>query len=500
VRLLEHMGAQLYDQDRIPALCHWLQGVPREILEQSPRLAFWLAYAQSRAGRFPQAELPLRIVEHAWTETGDPVDFASLRILQALRSLALDIPLARVQSQQALAYLTDAHPDEQAMAYVALGLAYSFEGYCAEAQQAFARCRVKADAGRREWVQFAEIGGSAYVLIVQGKLREAAVLYRRILKLADGRFVFPGQQAYCRLGEIYLEWNMVEDAERALILGQQSCEETRAVLWRPDICLGLARVAWARGELELAFDEVERAIDYGNQAGLFLKVRFARAHQARFWLATGQFALARLWAESCDLDPFLPPNYERHYEHLTLLRLLIADEQSEAVLKVLDVMIESAEAQGRSGDLVEILVLQALALKQIEEHPRAVDALSRAMTIAEPSGYVCVFTGETPAITPLLRHAATRGAHRDYAQRLLSVIETTAAQPAQSQTALIETLSERELEVLRLVSAGLPNRDIGQHLFISEKTVKKHLSHILAKLDATNRTQAVDQARRIGLL
>jgi LuxR family maltose regulon positive regulatory protein len=229
-------------------------------------------------------------------------------------------------------------------------------------------------------------------------------------------------------------------------------------------------------------------------------VRYARAYQARFWLATGQLALARLWAESCDLDPFLPPDHARHFEHLTLIRLLIADDRPEAALTVLEALRERAEAHGRAGELIEILVLQALALKEIGEHPRAVEALSRAMALGEPNGYVRVFANETPAITPLLRHAATRGAHRDYAQRLLGVIETTAAQPSQAQTSLVETLSEREVEVLRLVSAGLPNRDIGQHLFISEKTVKKHLSHILAKLDATNRTQAVDQARRIGLL
>jgi LuxR family maltose regulon positive regulatory protein len=500
VRLLEDMGAPLYEQDRIPALCHWLQGVPREILEQSPRLAYWLAFAQTRSGRFPQGERPLQIVERAWSDGADPVDFASLRILQGLRSLAVDMPRGRVQAREALAHLTNAHPDEQAMAFLVLGLGYLFDGMCADALQALAQARVKADAGSRKWIQFAEMCGSGGALMQQGKLREAAVLFRRVIKLADGKFVLPGQQAYCRLGEIQLEWNMLEEAESAFILGEQSCEESRAVLWRTEICLGLARSAWARGEFELAFDEVERGIDYGNQAGLFLRVRYARAHQARFWLASGQYALARLWAESCDLDPFLPPDYARYYEHLTLLRLLIADDQPEAAYGVLEVMAERAEAQGRSGDLVEILVLQALALKQMGEHPRAVDALGRAMALGEPNGYVRVFVNETPAITPLLRHAATRGVHRDYAQRLLSFIEMTSAQPSQAQTNLVDTLSEREVEVLRLVSAGLPNRDIGQHLFISEKTVKKHLSHILAKLDATNRTQAVDQARRIGLL
>jgi LuxR family maltose regulon positive regulatory protein len=105
-------------------------------------------------------------------------------------------------------------------------------------------------------------------------------------------------------------------------------------------------------------------------------------------------------------------------------------------------------------------------------------------------------------IAPLLRHAATRGAHREYARRLLAAIDGTAAPavPTTHRPGMVESLSDRELEVLRLVAVGLPNRDIGQRLFISEKTVKTHLSNILGKLETTNRTQAVDQARRLGLL
>ena len=500
VRLLESIGAQLYEQDRIPALCHWLQGLPREVLEQSPRLAYWLAFALCRSARFPQSDAPLRIVERAWAEHTDPIDIASLRILQSFRSLMLESPtVARDYIQQAIALLPDTQPDEQATAYLILGLGHFLDGECDEALRAFAKARMKTDEGRREWVRFIEMAGSAGVLIQQGKLREAAVLFRRILKVSDGIFVLPSQQALCRLGAIYLEWNMLEEAERVLLLGQQSCEETRAGLWPSEICLGLARIAYVRGEVELAFDEVERAIDFGSRTGLRSQVQYARAHQARFWLASGQLALARLWAESCDLDPLLPPDHTRLYEHLTLVRLLIADDQPEAAFDLLDVMSERAELQGRDGELVEIRILQALAQKEIGEHSLAIEALGRAMTLGEPNGYIRLFADEAPAITPLLRHAATRGAHRDYAQRLLSAIEMT-AQSTRTATGMADTLSEREVEILRLVSAGLPNRDIGLHLYISEKTVKKHMSNILSKLDSANRTQAVDQARQLGLL
>jgi LuxR family maltose regulon positive regulatory protein len=210
--------------------------------------------------------------------------------------------------------------------------------------------------------------------------------------------------------------------------------------------------------------------------------------------------LARRWSDSNDLDPYLPPVYERQSEYLAYARLLVADELPELAVTILDATDELAKTQGRIADLIEISILRALAHKCGGDHTSALAAFHQALAMGEPGGFVRVFADEGAEVVPLLRHAATRGAYRDYAQRLLAAIKgaPAAAIPAQADT--IEALSEREVEVLRLVSAGLPNRDIGQHLFITEKTVKKHLSNILGKLQATNRTQAVDQARRLGWL
>jgi LuxR family maltose regulon positive regulatory protein len=500
IRLVEGIGFELYEQDRITALCKWLQGLPNEILERSPRLAFWLAYALTRLGRFDQAVQPLRIVEQGWEGDADPIDFASLRILQSFRSLADDLPRSSDFARDALALLPDDRPDDQAMAYLMLALSHMVRGECAEAEQAFANVRVKADIGHRIWIEFVEMAGSGGVLIQQGKLPQAAILFRRVLKLADEQYAIPSQQAMCRLGEIYLEWNDLDEAERLFLRTDAICEQTRSILWRSEVCLGLAKVAWARSEFETAFDEVERALDFGNQAGLLIQVRYARAHQARFWLTAGQLALARRWADSSDLDPYLPPRHERIFEHLTFVRLLIAEDQSSAALKILKAIGDAAREKGRTGDLIEVLALQALAYKQDGEHAEALDNLEQALAAGDQAGYVRIFVDEGEAIAPLLRHVSTRGARRDYAQKLLAAIDGSEPPPSYSKSETVDALSEREVEVLRLVSAGLPNRDIGQHLFISEKTVKKHLSNILGKLEATNRTQAVDQARRIGLL
>ena len=147
-----------------------------------------------------------------------------------------------------------------------------------------------------------------------------------------------------------------------------------------------------------------------------------------------------------------------------------------------------------------MLILRALAEHARDDLERSAVALDHALKFGAAEGFVRIFADEGPPMIPLLRHAAARGQHRDYAHRLLAVIDGTAVAPMPDQDGLLSPLSEREVEVLRLVAAGLPNRDVGERLFISEKTVKKHLSNILGKLGATNRTQAVDQARRLGLL
>jgi LuxR family maltose regulon positive regulatory protein len=344
------------------------------------------------------------------------------------------------------------------------------------------------------------MANSGGVLVQQGKLLEATVLFRRVIRTGDHLHLFMVQNALYQLGHVYLEWNMLDEAERTLRHADELAQTTRVILFGNRICLGLARLAWARGEVEDAFDEVERAINYAGQAGMVQHARDARALQVRFWLAADQLALARRWADSCELDPYQPPEYERQVEHLTYVRLLIGEERPDLALRILDGIQQVAEETGRHGDLVEILVLRVLAHNADGDQVRALDALEQALVAGREGGYVRTFADEGEALAPLLRRAAARGAYRDYAQQLLTVIEGVAPAPRPDQSGRSEALSEREVEVVRLVAAGLANREIGQRLFISEKTVKKHLSNILGKLGTTNRTQAVDQARRLDLL
>jgi LuxR family maltose regulon positive regulatory protein len=501
VRLVERVAADLYEQDRGRLLFEWLRGLPDHVLARSPVLGYYLAFAATRLGRLHQAATPLRIAEEAWTLSGDRASLGLIRLVHALRSfVAQDAASAIALATQALDLLPDDRQDERAHALVYLGTAYFWAGDCVKAEATFAHARTVLEGGRREWLRLLEMAFSGGVLVQRGRLPDATVLLRQVCTVADRQDEVQGLHSLHRLGDIYVEWNLLADAEQTLRRADSLSVETKTPTWRGWIGLGLARAAWARGDAEAAFDELQQAIDHATETGWRKVVRDARALQARFWLATGRLALARRWAEGCDLDPYLPPSYERQVEHLTFVRLLLADDLATLALKLLDAIAAHATAQGRHGDLVEIAVLRALAHKQAGDPTAALAALDQALALGEPGGYTRTFAIEGEALAPLLRHAAGRGKHRDYATRLLAAIEGEASPAVAASADGPDALSEREAEVLRLVAVGLTNREIGQRLYISEKTVKKHMNNVLGKLQAANRTEAVHQARRLKLI
>lgn len=168
---------------------------------------------------------------------------------------------------------------------------------------------------------------------------------------------------------------------------------------------------------------------------------------------------------------------------------------------LLERLLEAAEVGGRNGSMIEILIQQALAYKAQDDITPALAPLERALALAEPEGYVRTFVDEGTPMAYLLSQAIEHGIMPGYARTLLNILETTAGStlPPESQ-ALIEPLSERELEILALVAEGLSNHEISERLFISLSTVKGHNRNIFDKLHVKRRTEAVARARELGLI
>ena len=237
----------------------------------------------------------------------------------------------------------------------------------------------------------------------------------------------------------------------------------------------------------------------------FPNVRPIPAIRARVVIAEGGLAEALDWVREQGLSDDDDLSYLREFEHITLARVLIAQhtagraEQSlDRALRLLERLRRAAEEGNRTGSLIEILTLLAVCHRTRGDNSAALASLQLALTLAEPEGYLRIFLDEGPALTGILKTAAQHHVAQNYAHRLLAAGQGTADAPAAQ--GMIEPLSARELDVLRLLGSDLTGPDIARELFVSLNTVRTHTKNIYAKLGVNNRRAAVHRAIELELL
>jgi len=349
-----------------------------------------------------------RFAEEGWATDGDRAGRGALLLWEAC--FASDNQTAIADSEAALALLPEDRPAERIFALSIQAIAYLRRGEPAHAALAFAHQRALAATSGLAWFELHAMAHSAGGLIQRGQLREAAELCRRVAEAAGPRPVeIWVQAALYRLGVIHYEWGRLDDAAENLRRADELAELTGAIQWRERICVGLARLAWARGEHGDALGHLDRALGFAIRIGSYQPPRDVRAWQARFWLASNDLDLARRWAAGSGLEPPLSPEYERQVEHLTFVRLLIRDGRPDAALAILDPIRRQAEATGRDEELVELAVLEALAYDAAGKDAEARRSVRRALALGQPEGYARVFADEGESLAALLRRAAGRG-------------------------------------------------------------------------------------------
>jgi LuxR family maltose regulon positive regulatory protein len=315
------------------------------------------------------------------------------------------------------------------------------------------------------------------------------------------------------LAEVAYQQGELEAALRHVTEGIAGC---RQLAYTQPLATGLAALAWirhAQGNPAAALNAIEEAERFAPGADVIGLLNPVPAQRARLLLAWGDVSGAARWAQDRGLSAHDEPLYPREPDYLVLVRVLIAQHRPRQALALLERLHTAAAAQGRTGSVIEIQALQALALAADGEEATAVRSLARTLILACPQGYVRVFADEGPPMRALLgrltatqkpRHAAA-GLPSGYLVRVQQASRAArggaragrgAAAPVPG---LVEPLTGRELEVLRLLTAGRPNQGIADELVITLDTVKKHVSHVLRKLGAANRTEAVTRARELGL-
>jgi LuxR family maltose regulon positive regulatory protein len=288
---------------------------------------------------------------------------------------------------------------------------------------------------------------------------------------------------------------------------------TTLVDWPHHWKLAQARLIESAGEWDVALELLDEARrNYVKTVVPILQP--VEAQKARVYLRLGWLDKAQTWVRERSISTENETCYLDEYDHLTLARVRLAEGAFAGVSDLLERLLALAETQKRTGSVIEILLTQALVHQAQRNRPQALAALEHALALAEPEGYLRIFVDEGEPMRLLLlefRSAIDKqGRSRihpvfSYANKLLAAFPD-AAEPihtpksATQESEMVEPLSERELEVLRLIARGLTNPEIGERLCRAISTVKGHNQRIFGKLQAQNRTEAVTRARELGLL
>ncbi|MGY1781974.1 LuxR C-terminal-related transcriptional regulator [Geodermatophilus sp. SYSU D01036] len=507
----------------------WLEALPDDVLRVRPVLSVGYAAALMVSGHVDGVEERLRDAERWLTPTADGgpdrpdsadgmvvVDEAGFRRLpsaialyragQAL--LSGDVGGTEAHARRALDLASDDDQLGRGGAAGLLGLAYWTRGELDAGHRWYA----EAAAGLERAGHLSDVTGCALALadirLAQGRLGAALSTYQRALDLvtpATGPVLRGAADMHVGIAGVLTERGDTEAAHRHLVLSRELGEHAglpqNPYRWR----VALARLREADGDVDGALallDEAQRryAGDY------FPEVRPVPALRARVLARQGRWAEALAWAEERELSCGNAPTYLREFEHLTLARALVAraaaegDERSVAgAVQLLERLRRAAEEGGRTGSLLDVLVVRALAEQARGDLSAALRALRRALALAEPQGHVRAFTDEGAPMALLLRAAAAQGAGAGRARRLLTSLDTRGDR-APVPAPLVDPLSAREVDVLRLLGSDLDGPDIARELFVSINTVRTHTKNIYAKLGVTNRRAAVRRGEELDLV
>jgi LuxR family transcriptional regulator, maltose regulon positive regulatory protein len=351
--------------------------------------------------------------------------------------------------------------------------------------------------------------GESY--LQQGRLHLAAATYHPLLDMVALPPREPAEFSLLYgLCDLYYEWGRFDHVQQYLnecLLG--IAEQRLPRSWALEGYLRQAWSLWAVGRDEAAAAAIRNAASIARQTKEPGCVELVKAHQAKFRLRHNDLkgAMRQLMAGRPAPDDSIP--YGSQFAHVTLVRLLIAQGDALTALRMLDRHILTATEAGRNRNVIEFLVLQALAYRTQGDLPNATAALAEALCRAEREEYIQTFLDEGPPLADLLHCSAAQGITLVYVRRLLTAFADSplyamraygSDHAMQDHFTSIEKLSGREIEVLRLMADGCPNYDIAIRLSIAASTVKKHVANILAKLGARNRTQAAASAHKHQLI
>ncbi|MEP7369308.1 MAG: LuxR C-terminal-related transcriptional regulator [Dermatophilaceae bacterium] len=507
-------------------LLGWLKALPDDAIRRSPVLSVFYGYMLMASGDLDAVEPRLDDAERALATVSDGsappgADTEELHTLPATiavyrASLAQargDVAGTSDHAQHALDLARPGDHLSRGSAYGFLGLAAWARGDVAAALETFTQAVVSLHAAGYLVDELSSTVVLADMWLVAGRPSKARQLYERALRRAESHGEVVARATadlHVGISEMDLEAGDLEAARAHLDTAGRLVARVPMTESRYRWFVAMGRVTDAEGDPEGAVNLLDQAEQLYHR-GFFPDVRPIPALKARVWITHGKLPQAADWAAEQEVSATGDVSYLSEFDHLTLVRLLIAQHRAQQVSgaigqadRLLGRLHESADVSGRAGSLLEIRMLQALAHDAQGHRPQALESLAEALTRApEPGGYRRLFLDEGTPMLGLLRDAAQQGLATDHARRLLILGASPDVEvPGSGQRPPLAAgaLSEREMDVLRLLGSELSGPEIARELFVSHNTLRTHTKHIFAKLDVTSRRAAVVRARERGLM
>ena len=507
-RLIDANADTLWGRGEQAALLRWLDALPEEAVRAHPRLSIYDALVLFAAGRHEEAASHLE----AARQTLDTPSAGDVRPLQGTLDAARafitfsqgDLPAIVRLSRRALDRLPKGDHRWRSIAAYTLGLAQRLRGDLASAAGPLEEAVSLSSATGDHYVALIARLNLARLQTQRGHLRRAAEILRHARRVAEetGMSQLPvAGLLSAELGSIMVEWNDVDEAISLL-------ERSTALIARGEDLIALqmsyafmGRALFARGELDRAQEIIHTMAHLAAEADVGPWIsHWILGLRLQMFLAREDLSSAARLAERAGLSLDEDPTYPREMAYSPLVQLSIAQGRPGATLGLLGRLLHAAENAGRIGRVIATLALRAAALEARGDVDRAMADLARALSLAEPEGYVRVFVEQGPVMVALLRRAATRGIAPRYATRLLGAFDLPSPDQGRSDQPLIEPLTERELEVLHALASDLTMAEIGEQLFVARSTIRSHTKSIYGKLNVHSRREAVRRARALGLL
>jgi LuxR family transcriptional regulator, maltose regulon positive regulatory protein len=527
-RLIEENYMEMMNQGENSSIRFWMGKLSKEQVYRRPRLCLYEAFSRSWFGQLEEANLLLNIAEKRIRSGDSSPDTRSMLGYHAY--VQSRVTAMQGDTRRAIELCLKAReitpPDNlgvQIEMGITLGYEYFLLGDFINASQVLHEMIRSCNTVGVTNNPVAGYAVLARLHVYQGRLHQAYDLYQKAAQLihqTGGRFLSANSLVEVGIAALLCEWN---DIEAALVRLKQGLD--LLPLWgkADDTALAyttLSRIHFAQGDRAAASEAVEKAGQLIQNYGVFSETRNeVETAQVKLWLVQGGWSAIDRWVAALEVrvgsnDPF---RFEDELPHITQARVFLAQDKPDEAIRVLSGLEESARSGGRQGRLIEIMILQALAMQRMGDNAQADNALTKSLALAEPEGYLRIFLDEGQPMRMLLAQGLARlgaGPLRDYVIRLLSQFDAEPhlviaadekASPAGAPSAgsglgLVEPLSPRELEVLHLLAQGRTNQEIARQLIVAPGTIKAHTASIYRKLDVANRTEAAARARQLGIL